>query len=133
METEKRIGDFRVNRKVSWGISFPQKVHTALSVQKPQRTSLCAGFVHSLGVETRAHPGEPSHTLDQARDRVWILVPQPAIGVRPRGAWMDVQVGPDDDLLDILQQPALEQALEGRGGQRGEEIGQATGAGAGRS
>jgi hypothetical protein len=46
---------------------------------------------------------------------------------------MEVQVGPDDDLLDIPQQPALEQALEGRGGQRGEELGQATGAGAGRS
>jgi len=28
METEKRIGDFRVNRKVSWGITFPQNLHT---------------------------------------------------------------------------------------------------------
>jgi hypothetical protein len=34
METEKRIGDFRVNRKVSWGITFPQKLHTGSSIQK---------------------------------------------------------------------------------------------------
>jgi len=46
---------------------------------------------------------------------------------------MELQVGADDDLLDVLEQTAGEQALERRGGQGGEELGQATGAGAGRS
>jgi len=133
METEKRIGDFRVNRKVSWGISFPQKVHTGLSVQKPQRASLCAGFVHSLGVEARVHPRQPFRSVDQARHRVGILVAEPAVGVGPGRAGMELKVGADDDLLDVLEQSALEQALERRGGQGGEELGQATGAGAGRS
>jgi hypothetical protein len=30
METEKRIGDFRVNRKVAWGMCFPQALHTRI-------------------------------------------------------------------------------------------------------
>jgi hypothetical protein len=35
METEKRIGDFRVNRKVSWGITFPQSIHNPFQIKKP--------------------------------------------------------------------------------------------------
>jgi hypothetical protein len=51
METEKRIGDFRVNRKVSWGITFPQNLHTASLIQISPFWGPGAGFVHSLCVE----------------------------------------------------------------------------------
>jgi len=44
METEKRIGDFRVNRKVAWGISFPQRLHTRFSIRKAPGDPFGASF-----------------------------------------------------------------------------------------
>src|SRR5215467_7281430 len=101
METEKRIGDFRVNRKVSWGITFPQNLHTGGLIQKPPLASLCAGFVHSLRVERRPADHQQVEPFGELRNRVRILVTEPAISLRTRAARMNRQVGLDDDLFDV--------------------------------
>ena len=74
METEKRIGDFRVNRKVSWGITFPQNLHTGLLIRIAQFCRLCAGFVHSLRFKCRPLPPQPPDAVGKARDRAHLLV-----------------------------------------------------------
>src|SRR5207249_10159473 len=102
METEKRIGDFRVNRKVSWGITFPQNLHTGGSVRKPPFAGLCASFVHSPGVEICTLCPQPPDAVRQPRYRLGILVAKPPKGVRPRRAGMDREVGVDHDLFHFL-------------------------------
>src|SRR5207245_7942353 len=106
METEKRIGDFRVNRKVSWGITFPQNLHTAYLIQNAPLARLCAGFVHSPGVEVRTLFPQPPDTLGQAGDRGRILVAQPPVSSRPGPRLgrpcMDGTVRVDDDLFRVL-------------------------------
>src|SRR5712691_10343692 len=107
METEKRIGDFRVNRKVSWGITFPQNLHTRGLIQKPSFRGLCTGFVHSVGVETRTLLPQPPDPFRQPRHRSGILVAEPVVSVWARGPRMVRQVGLDDDLLHLLSEAAL--------------------------
>ena len=101
METEKRIGDFRVNRKVSWGITFPQNLHTGLLIRIAQFCRLCAGFVHSLGVEFCPLSSQPPDAFRESCDRVGILVAKPAIGVGPRRARVRREVRLDGYLFDI--------------------------------
>src|SRR5437868_11186206 len=84
METEKRIGDFRVNRKVAWGITFPQRLHTRASIRKAPLDGFRAGLVHSGGVERSALPSEPFHTLRQALHGHRIFVAEPVVGDRTR-------------------------------------------------
>src|SRR5881296_48511 len=102
METEKRIGEFRVNRKVSWGITYPQKLQTTGLDRKPPFGGLCAGFVHSPGVEICTPYPQPPEAVRQPCHRLGILVAKPPVGVRPRRAGMDREVGVDHDLFHFL-------------------------------
>ena|SRR5215469_13764568 len=101
METEKRIGDFRVNRKVSWGITFPQQLHNWGLVQNPKLRSLCPGFVHSFSIELRPRFAQPPDPIQEALDRLRVLVMEPVVSLWPRGAWMDRQVRAYDYLFHI--------------------------------
>src|ERR1700751_4541679 len=101
METEKRIGDFRVNRKVSWGITFPQNLHTGLLIRIAQFCRLCAGFVHSLRFKSRPLPPQPPDAVRKTRDRVRVLVAKPAIRLRSRRAWMRREVRVDRYLFGV--------------------------------
>src|SRR5206468_9912396 len=99
METEKRIGDFRVNRKVSWGITFPQNLHTAGSVRKPPFAGLCASFVHSPAVEICTLCPHPPDAVRQPRHRPGILVANPPIAFGPPPAGRTRGVGADTALF----------------------------------
>src|SRR5579859_266253 len=107
METEKRIGDFRVNRKVAWGISFPQRLHTRFSVRKASGDPFGASFLHSVTIEGSALQLELFHTLQEALHRHGILVSKPAICDRPRPCsarlLVEPLVGFDHDRLDLAE------------------------------
>src|SRR6266568_1442945 len=107
METEKRIGDFRVNRKVAWGISFPQRLHTRFSIRKAPGDPFGASFLHSDVVEGGTLQLELFHTLQQACQGHGILIAEPPIRYRwrPLFALLPVEpaVGFDDDRLDLTQ------------------------------
>ena len=116
METEKRIGNFRVNRKVAWVMCFPQPLHSLFSIQKALLRRLYASFLHSVGVEFRTPPPEPPGAFRQALHGRRIFVPQPPVGSGPRplAALLLVQppVAFDDDLLDLAKQPAVDQKFK---------------------
>src|SRR5438046_5400059 len=111
METEKRIGDFRVNRKVSWGITFPQRLHTRASIRKAPPGGLRAGFVHSGGVERSALAREPLNPLRQALYGHRILVVEPAVGDRARPsfplAFIVTAVAVEHYSLDLLEEARI--------------------------
>ena len=106
METEKRIGHFRVNRKVSWGITFPQNLHTVRLIQIRPFWGLGAGFVHSLGIECRTPFPKLPDPLRKPRHRRRVLVAKPAVG-GGRGpgfapGFVQPAVSVDDDLFHVL-------------------------------
>src|SRR6266702_936400 len=111
METEKRIGDFRVYRKVSWGFTFPQRLHTRASIRKAPPDGFRASFVHSGGVERSTLPSERFHTLGQALQGHRILVVEPAVGDGTRPSFslpFEVPaVAVEDDSLDRLEQAGI--------------------------
>src|SRR5712692_8714288 len=106
METEKRIGDFRVNRKVTWGITFPQNLHTGCLIQISPFWGSGAGFVHSFGVECRTPFPQPPDPLGQSLHGRRVLVAKPAVG----GGWrpglalrlVEPAVTVEDDLFHFL-------------------------------
>src|SRR6266581_7762708 len=133
METEKRIGDFRVYRKVSWGITFPQRLHTRASIRKAPPNGFRAGFVHSVGVERSTLPSERFHTLGQALHGHRILVVEPPVrdGTRPSFSlpFEVPAVAVEDDRLDLLEQAriAAGDLRERPRGHPGQEPGQPVG------
>ena len=44
METEKRIGDFRVNRKVAWGIVLHKRSTAAFQIERPLSAASVQAF-----------------------------------------------------------------------------------------
>src|SRR6266550_9101736 len=106
METEKRIGHFRVNRKVSWGITFPQNLHTVRLIQIRPFWGLGAGFVHSLGIEYRTPFPELPDPFRKPLHRRRVLVAKPAVGggrgPRFAPAFVLPAVSVDDDLFHVL-------------------------------
>src|SRR5690348_9167997 len=106
METEKRIGDFRVNRKVSWGITLPQNLHTGSLIQISPFWGPPAGFVHSLGVEFGTPPAQLPDPVGQPRHGIGVLVAKPAIrqrrGPRPALRRSEPVVRVDHDPFHLL-------------------------------
>src|ERR1700694_3292792 len=104
METEKRIGDFRVNRKVAWGIFFHNPCTTRPSIRKAAFCGILANFVHSIGVECRSPPPEPFHAVQEPGQRHWVLKSEPVVcdGLGPHLTLLLVQAAMalDHYLLD---------------------------------
>jgi hypothetical protein len=110
METEKRIGDFRVNRKVAWSIFSTTPAHPA-SIQKAAFSGILADFVHSIGVDLRSPPPQPFQAVLKSGHRHRILESQPPVYDRlgPLAALglIEPPVASDDDLLDLAQKAGL--------------------------
>src|SRR5450756_1270017 len=125
METEKRIGHFRVNRKVAWVMCFPQPLHSPTSDQKALLRGFRAGFLHSIGVEVNTPPAQPLDAVRKAGDGRRVLVAKPAVGDRARPSqalgFVEGVVAFDDDLLDLAQQAGLDEIVEVLAGHPGQE------------
>src|ERR1700704_658219 len=104
METEKRIGDFRVNRKVAWSTFSTTPAHPA-SIRKAAFCGILADFVHSIGVDLRSPPPQPFQAVLKSGHRHRILESQPPVrdrfGPLAPLACIELPVTFDDDLLDL--------------------------------
>src|SRR5450759_901029 len=133
MESEKRIGHIRVNRKVAWVMCFPQPLHSPTSDQKALLRGFRAGFLHSIGVEVNTPPPKPLDAVRKAGDGRRVLVAKPAVRDRPRPrqalGFVEGAVAFDDDLLDLAQQAGLDEILEVLAGHPGQEALQPSGGG----
>jgi hypothetical protein len=132
METEKRIGDFRVNRKVAWGIFFHSPCTPPPSIRKAVFFGLPTDFLHSVRVESPTFPHKLPDALLEACNWLWILETQPSVcnrlGPGPAFLFIKQSVAFDHYLLGLAQQARLagahpreilpshplEQALEAR-------------------
>src|ERR1700692_2794226 len=106
METEKRIGDFRVNRKVAWSIFSTTPAHPP-SIRKAVFSGILADFVHSTGVDLRSPLSELFQAILKPRHRARILKSEPPVRprLRPREALALVEpaMAFDHDLFHLAQ------------------------------
>jgi hypothetical protein len=107
METEKRIGDFRVNRKVAWSIFFHNPCTPPISIRKAVFRGILADFVHSIGVDFRSPPPELAHTVLKPGHRHRVLEPKPPVRLRlgpvPALPLVEPAMAFDDNLLDLAK------------------------------
>jgi len=117
METEKRIGDFRVNRKVAWSILFHNPCTAPPSIRKAVFHGILADFVHSIGVDLRSPPPELFQAVPEPGHRHRVLESKPSVrdglGPAPALPLIEVAVARDDYLFDLANQAGLPLADRG--------------------
>src|SRR5487761_27003 len=113
METEKRIGDFRVNRKVAWSIFSTTPAHPP-SIRKAVFCGILADFIHSIGVDLRSPHSEFFQAVPKPRHGHRILKAKPPVRhrLRPRAplAFVEPAMGFDHDLLRLAQKAGFPRA-----------------------
>jgi hypothetical protein len=117
METEKRIGDFRVNRKVAWSIFFHNPCTPPPSIRKAVFHGILADFVHSIGVDIRSPPPELAHAVLEPCHRHRILEAKPpvrhSLGPVPALRLVQPAVAFNDYLFDLAKKAGLPLADRG--------------------
>src|SRR5487761_851829 len=113
METEKRIGDFRGNRKVAWSIFSTTPAHPH-SIRKAEFYGILADFVHSIGVDPRSAPAKLPQAVLKPGHRHRILEAQPPVrdwlGPVAALAVIKTVVAFDHDLFDLAQNAGFSRA-----------------------
>src|SRR5882762_2769859 len=110
METEKRIGNFRVNRKVAWSI-FSTTAAQPASIRKAAFCSILADFVHSVRFNVCAPPPELFQAVPKPSHWQRILKAKPAVRDRlrpgPTLGLVEQAVAFDDHILDLAEKARL--------------------------
>jgi hypothetical protein len=118
METEKRIGDFRVNRKVAWSTFFHNRCTPPPSIRKAVFYGILADFVHSIGVDVRTPPPELFQAVLKPGHRHRVLETKPPVchrlGPVPALHLVEPAVAFDDYLFDLANQAGLPLADRGK-------------------
>src|SRR5258708_6235224 len=83
METEKRIGNFRVNRKVAWSNFFHNPCTPPPSIRKAVFHGILADFVHSFRVDFRSPPPELFQAVLKSGHRHRVLEAKPPVSLGP--------------------------------------------------